>query len=443
MTRVKVTFWALCIGLTALWIAADPILLHTAPFSQVRLSLINYTGILAMGVISVAMILAVRSSKVESFIGGLDKEYRLHKWLGVAGLIMAIAHWLWISGPGWLATLGVMAPAPRQQGGAGSTAQGPALLRTLQNPARSVGQLCFYALVILVILALLRWFPYRYFLKTHRLLAIVFLLLVFHGVVLMKISYWSHAISYVIVALMAAGTVSAILMLFRRVGHTHRAVGEIDAVTTRADVGILQVNIRLKDRWGGHDAGQFAFVNFEDGEGPHPFTISSTWKDDGHLLFLIKGLGDYTRSLPTTLKPGTLVTVEGPYGRFTFEGSSQRQIWVSAGIGITPFVSRMQELAAHADGKAIDLFHATGSRDIAPVEQLRALAESAHVLLRVWVAAEDGRMTGEDIRRVVPEWKSADIWFCGPVIFGKELREDFAAHGFPGNAFHQELFHLR
>jgi predicted ferric reductase len=161
------------------------------------------------------------------------------------------------------------------------------------------------------------------------------------------------------------------------------------------------------------------------------------------LLFLIKGLGDYTRSLPTTLKPGTLVTVEGPYGRFTFEGSSQRQIWVSAGIGITPFVSRMQELAAHPDGKAIDLFHATGSRDIAPVEQLRALAESAHVLLRVWVAAEDGRMTGEDIRRVVPEWKSADIWFCGPVIFGKELREDFAAHGFPGNAFHQELFHLR
>ncbi len=53
-------------------------------------------------------------------------------------------------------------------------------------------------------------------------------------------------------------------------------------------------------------------MNFEDREGPHPFTISSTWKDDGHLLFLIKGLGDYTRALPTTLKVGTIVTVEGP-----------------------------------------------------------------------------------------------------------------------------------
>lgn len=440
MTRIKITFWILCIGLTALWLAADPILSHAAPFAQTRLSLINYTGILAMGVISVAMILAVRSSKVESFIGGLDKSYRLHKWLGVAGLVMAIAHWLWISGPGWLATLGLMAPAGRQQGGA---APAPAMLSTLQNPARSVGQVCFYATVVLVVLALLRWFPYRYFLKTHRLLAIVFLLLVFHSLVLVKTSYWTHAISYVMVVLMAGGTVSAIIMLFRRVGRTHRAVGEIDAVTARPDVGIVQVSIRLKDRWSGHDAGQFAFVNFEDGEGPHPFTISSTWKDDGHLLFLIKGLGDYTRTLPATLKVGTLVTVEGPYGRFTFEGRHQRQIWVSAGIGITPFVSRMQELAAHPDGKTIDLFHATGARDTEPVDQLRKLAESAHVLLRVWVAAEDGRMTGEDIRRVVPEWRSADVWFCGPVIFGKELRKDFTEHGFPTNAFHQELFHLR
>ncbi|HEY5088162.1 MAG TPA: ferric reductase-like transmembrane domain-containing protein [Gemmatimonadaceae bacterium] len=442
MTRIKITFWVLGIGLTALWIAADPILLHASPFSQTQLSLINYTGIIAMGMMSVAMILSVRSATVEPHIGGLDKSYRLHKWLGIAGLVMAIAHWMWINAPGWLAAAGWMAPAARG-GAAGKGAQGPALLRTLQNPARSVGQWCFYATVVLVVLALLRWFPYRYFLKTHRLLAIVFLVLVFHSLVLMKTAYWAHAISYVIATLMAGGSVAAIIVLFRRVGRTHRAVGEIDAVTTRPDVGILQISICLKDRWSGHDAGQFAFVNFEDGEGPHPFTISSTWKDDGHLLFLIKGLGDYTKALPTTLKVGTLVTVEGPYGRFTFDGRHQRQIWVSAGIGITPFVSRMQQLAAHPDGKTIDLFHATAARDIEPVDQLRKLAESAHVTLRVWVAAEDGRMTGEDIRRVVPEWRSADIWFCGPAVFGKELRKDFSDHGFPANAFHQELFHLR
>ncbi|MDQ2889735.1 MAG: ferric reductase-like transmembrane domain-containing protein [Gemmatimonadota bacterium] len=443
MTRIRIIFWVLCIGLTALWLSADPIHTTVGPFSQTRLSLIFYTGIIAMGVMSVSMILAVRSGTLESHVGGLDKSYRLHKWLGVAALVMAVAHWGWISGQGFFVSLGWM-PQPRPQRGGAAAAHGIlSELSRLQGPARAVGQWGFYATVLLVVLALLRWFPYRWFLKTHRLLAVVYLLLVFHSVILMKTAYWTHPISWVMVVLMTGGALAALITLFRRVGRTHRAVGEIDEVRTHSDIGILQVGVRLKDGWSGHQPGQFAFVKFNDGEDPHPFTISSPWKDDGHLTFLIKGLGDYTRSLPSTVTKGSLVTVEGPYGRFNFHDSHKRQIWVSAGIGITPFVARMQELAAKPDGKTIDLFHATASRDIAPVQQLRVLADSAHVLLRVWVAAEDGRMTGKDIRQVVPDWTDADIWFCGPVEFGHELRKDFLAAGLSANSFHQELFHLR
>ena len=444
MSRIKFIFWALFIGLTGLWIAADPVLSGRTPFSQVRLSFINYTGIIAMGVMSVSMMLALRSVSVEPYVGGLDKSYRLHKWLGVAGLVMAIAHWAWIKGQSVFIALHWMAPAGRGEGGGGTAAaQGFALMRTLKNPARSVGDWCFYATVALVVLALLRWFPYRWFMKTHRLLAVVFLVLVFHSVVLLKVGYWSHAIAYVIVALMAGGTASAIIILFRKVGRTRQAVGEIDAVIPHDDVNILEVRIRLKDRWSGHDAGQFAFVSFDDGEGPHPFTISSTWKDDGLVAFLIKGLGDYTRTLPTSLKAGSLVTVEGPYGRFTFGGRHEHQIWVSAGIGITPFVSRMQELASHPDGKSVVLFHATADRETIAAEQLRMLAESAKVRLYIWVAKEDGWLTAERIRDEVPNWISSDVWFCGPVEFGRQLRRDLWAAGLPHASFHQELFHLR
>ncbi|MEO6778383.1 MAG: ferric reductase-like transmembrane domain-containing protein [Gemmatimonadaceae bacterium] len=443
MTRIKLCFWLLCITLTALWLAADPIHSAAGPFAQTRLSLIFYTGIIAMGAMSVSMILSVRSRALETQLGGLDKSYRLHKWLGVTTLVMAIAHWGWISGQGLFTALGWMPAQGRQRTIATASHGLVATLAHLQGPARLVGSWSLGATVVLVVLALLKWFPYRWFLKTHRLLAIVFLLLVFHSVVLMKTAYWTQPISYVMVALMAAGSLAAVIVLFRRVGRTRRAVGEIDSVAMHPEVGILQVSVHLKDRWSGHEPGQFAFVNFDDTEEPHPFTISSTWKDDGRLVFLIKGLGDYTRALPANLTKGTLVTVEGPYGRFTFSGAHERQIWVSAGIGITPFVSRMQELAQHPDGKAIDLFHATATRDIELVQQLRKLAESAHVLLRVWVAAEDGRMTGADIRQVVPDWQAADIWFCGPVEFGKELRQDFLHHGLSSSAFHQELFHLR
>src|SRR6476646_7952998 len=110
MKRIRLTFWVLCLGLTAMWIAADPVVFGAHPFAQLQFPLINYTGIIAMGVMSVSLLLALRSVAFEPYVGGLDKSYRLHKWLGIAGLVMAIAHWLLIEGPGWLVAFGVMAP---------------------------------------------------------------------------------------------------------------------------------------------------------------------------------------------------------------------------------------------------------------------------------------------------------------------------------------------
>lgn len=440
MTRIRVAFWGTLVALALLWLAADPIHSGLTPFSRTWLSIVFLTGIVAMGAMSVAMLLAVRSEAVETTLGGLDKGYRLHKWLGVATLIVAVAHWLWISAQGTFVARGWIPRSRRPPTPAhGIVAQ----LAHLQGPARAAGSWALWATVVLVVLALLRWFPYRWFLRTHRILAVVYLLLVFHTVVLMKTAYWTQPVAWVMLLLMLVGTLAAVVTLVRRVGRTRRAVGEVDRVETHADVHILQVGVCLKDTWSGHEAGQFAFVDFEDGEGPHPFTISSTWKDDGHLTFLIKELGDYTQALPTTVRKGALVTVEGPYGRFNFHGSHARQIWISAGIGITPFVSRMQQLVDHPDGKHIDLYHATGKRDIRPVDKLRRLASAAHVRLHVWVRAEDGRLTAERIRSAVTDWKSSDIWFCGPVQFGNDLRRDFLEHGLPASAFHQELFHLR
>jgi predicted ferric reductase len=40
--------------------------------------------------------------------------------------------------------------------------------------------------------------------------------------------------------------------------------------------------------------------------------------------------------------------VEGPYGCFDFEDGQPHQIWIGAGIGITPFVARMKQRAAAA-----------------------------------------------------------------------------------------------
>lgn len=443
MKAIQRSFFALLLGLTLLWWLADGAALSAAQgvFGW-RSLMMQYTGVLGIGVMSVGMLLAIRPAWLETRLHGLDKMYRLHKWLGVAGLLLSVTHWLWKEAPKWLVDAGLLvrpARGPRVE----PTSD---ILRFLQGQsglAEDVGEWAFYAAVALIAMALVKRFPYRYFFMTHRWLAVVYLALVLHSVVLMSFHYWSTPLGVVMAGLMLAGSAAAALSLFRRIGVRRKAVGEIEHVDYLAGVRVNAVTVQLHQRWAGHEAGQFAFVTLDAREGAHPYTISSAWHGDGKLLFLIKALGDYTRTLAATLKPGGLVQVEGPYGRFNFEGAARRQIWIGGGIGVTPFVARMKALAAQSDGRVVDLFHTTTDVDDAALQRMADDARAAGVRLHVLLNGRDGRLTGERLRREAPDWKTADVWFCGPGGFGDALRTDLLAHGLPAGHFHQELFAMR
>ncbi|MCB1718023.1 MAG: ferric reductase-like transmembrane domain-containing protein [Candidatus Competibacteraceae bacterium] len=451
MKNIKISYAILIIALTVLWLMADTILSSDYAFFTLRHSLIYYTGIIGIGMMSVGMMLAVRPVSIEPFLGGLDKTYRLHKWLGITALVFAIAHWLWAKAPKWLVGWGWL-ERPARQPAPEQTVDIFRFFQSQRGLAENIGEWAFYAAVLLIVLALLKRFPYRYFFKTHRLLAIVYLLLVVHAVVLLDFSYWSEPIGPVMALLMAGGTVAAFVSLFRKVGYQRRAVGIIEELERHADNRVLRVVLKLQDRWPGHAAGQFAFVTFDQSEGPHPFTISSSWQDDGRMMFLIKGLGDYTNILPETLQVGDVVQVEGPYGRFDFSSRKPRQIWVAGGIGITPFVARLQALSDQfgsdqsgdaQQNKAIDLFYCTSAPDENFISRLRQRAEKAGVQLHLLVADKDGRLDAERLCQTVPDWPSADVWFCGPAGFGKALREGLFSKGLARDDFHQELFEMR
>ncbi len=297
--------------------------------------------------------------------------------------------------------------------------------------------------MLLVALALWKRLPYRRFFQTHRWLPGVYLALVFHAVVLTDDGSWPQPVGVAMALLMTAGTVAAFIVMFGGVGRSRQAVAEVVAVGLPAGADVRQVDVRLKSRWQGHEAGQFAFLRFDAAEGAHPFTLSSPWTGDGRLVFLIKGLGDYTRRLPALLHVGDLLRVEGPYGTFNFAGDKRRQVWVGAGIGITPFIARLQQLALHPDGKAVDLFYTTATVRDGVTARLVVAAQAAGVRLHVMVDAVDGRLDAERLCAAVPEWRAADMWFCGPAGFGQALRHDLLARGLPRQDFHQELFNLR
>jgi predicted ferric reductase len=450
MRNISRALWGFLVVMTLLWLLAEPGVFQSEGFFGLRGATVQYSGVIAMAAMSLAMILALRPRWPERWMGGLDKMYRLHKWLGITALTVSIIHWLWAQGPKWAVRWGLL-ERPARGARPPIENQVEATLVGLRHTAEGVGEWAFYAAVVLIVLALIRYFPYRLFYKTHRLLALAYLVLVFHAVVLLNFRDWITPLGLVMAVLLAGGTVAAVIVLFRQVGAGRQMEGIITALDYYPGVKALETTIEVPHSWPGHRPGQFAFALSDASEGAHPYTIASGWHDKApKITFITKELGDHTSRLREKLRIGQKVQVEGPYGCFTFDDDRPRQIWIGGGIGITPFIARMRHMALKGDapdwpkGQLIDLFHATSDLDETALAKLAADAEAANVRLEILVTPRDGVLTGERIREAVPDWRAASIWFCGPTGFGTALRKDFADHGFPvEERFHQELFEMR
>jgi predicted ferric reductase len=430
------------LALTGLWLASVETGGFTGDFWLTRKTLVLGTGILSFGLMSAAVILAARPIWFESLLGGLDKFYRLHKWLGISAFALATAHWILRMGPSWIQSLHLYDLPPRPQRTPDPSTDFN-IFRDFRHAAAEVGEWMFYALAVLVIIALWKRFPYKYFLKTHKLMAAVYLLLVFHAFILTDLNYWTQPIGPLMAILMGLGTVAALVSLFQKIGYRRRAAGKISQVLLHDNHEVLEVTVQLETAWPGHDAGQFAFVDFDDPEAAHPFTISSAWQHDGSLTFTIKALGDYTRTLAESLHLGQAVVVEGPYGRFNFHGTLTRQVWIGGGVGITPFIAGLSAQQRPVQSADIDLFYSVRRADPAYTSRIRRLADQAGVRLHVLDEEIDGLLNLDRIEALVPDWRQADIWFCGPSKFGSALLKPMLDRGLPLSQFHQELFEMR
>ena len=455
MRNIKFALWLTLLALSVAWLAADTFWL-SSPFAffPFRNALLQYSGVMAIGAMSLSMLLAARPVWLERHLNGLDKMYRLHKWLGITALLASVLHWAgaksakWVVAAGWL-------QKPVRPAGLPATA-----FFTLEQwfgsqrkLAEDMGEFAFKVSLLLLVLALLKWFPYRLFAKTHKLLAAAYLVLVYHSVVLLKFSYWAQPVGWLTAALLIMGSISAVVVLLGRTGIRRKVLGTINALQHDGNTGVLSATISLPQQWAGHKAGQFVFLTTSKQEGAHPYTIASGWSPASPptIRLLIKALGDHTSKLHELLEVGMPVTVEGPYGCFTFHGQQPAQIWVGGGIGITPFMARMQELAQElsqqtdsaAPSQQIDLFYCTSNASPALLDELGQLAQAARVRLHVFIKQRDGRLKGAHVRQRVPDWQQASLWFCGPDALGQALLADFTAQGWPASRFHQELFAMR
>ncbi|HTP57121.1 MAG TPA: ferric reductase-like transmembrane domain-containing protein [Candidatus Paceibacterota bacterium] len=189
-------------------------------------------------------------------------------------------------------------------------------------------------------------------------------------------------------------------------------------------------------------AGQFAIVRFL-ARGfwyeAHPFSFSER-PDGTRLRITVKALGDHTRRM-VMLPVGTPVLLEGPLGRFTVERAEHPHVvLVAGGIGITPLRALFEEF--RRIGRDVDLFYAArDERAFVFRDELDRLAAPT-VRVRYLASDRGERVTGDSIRRSIPDLMECDVYICGPRGMMDGISQQLVALGVPPGHIHMEKFML-
>lgn len=408
---------------------------------ELREQVVYLTGVSALSLMVLSMLISVRIPWLNRQMHGLDKAYVVHKWAGIFATVLIVFHWLGEKAPEWLVELEFI-PDPGELTDGSKYSE---LEIGLFQSGVTVAQLAFYGTIILVVVALFKKIPYRLFRKSHKVFPVLFLIAAYHGATAQLKERWlGTPASYLLLLMVAAGVVAALICLFQRIGSSRKVTATISQVE-QYEPGILDLRLTTTQKPFFYRAGQYAFLRFPHDNEPHPFTIASSGDDPRTLRFAIKSLGDYTGNLASQLQIGQPVEVEGPYGEFLFDAPTERQIWIAGGIGITPFIARLEHLANQGGtSQPINFWYSTrGDKNSLFPDALAALCQQTGVTFHNLDSTQKEYLTVEMLHQAVGSFDSVSIWFCGPHAFGQCLLKGLATYGFDKRRFHYDDFAMR
>jgi len=170
----------------------------------------------------------------------------------------------------------------------------------------------------------------------------------------------------------------------------------------------------------------------------HPYSLSALPQPQ-YLRFTVKGLGDSSRTL-RSLRPGTRVAFEGPYGAFTDHARlSDGVLLVAAGVGVTPLRALLEDLPCRAD--VVVIVRASTAADLVHHAEIAALVEHKKGRLHELIGPRHKvRFTTRTLRHLVPDVAGRDVYICGPEGFGGEVVAAASRLGVADDQIHIETF---
>lgn len=189
--------------------------------------------------------------------------------------------------------------------------------------------------------------------------------------------------------------------------------------------------------------GQFAqwrFLTRERWWQAHPYSLSSLPRGD-HIRITVKDLGDHSGGL-ASLRPGTRVALEGPYGNFTRHACrGDRLLLVGAGVGAAVLPALLEDLPEDTDVVVIN--RASTTADLVLREEITSLVSArGGALIELTGSRSDVRLDADRLRRLVPDIAGRDVYVCGPDELASSLLRSAAEAGVAHERLHHEAFSL-
>ncbi len=192
---------------------------------------------------------------------------------------------------------------------------------------------------------------------------------------------------------------------------------------------------------------------------PRQYSLSRAAAQDGMLRISVKrvdAVGDSPAGLVSnhlhTLSEGAVIEVSAPTGEFHLQEGNSPVVLVSAGIGITPILAMLQDIAAKDPMRPLIFVHVTRSTQcFALMKEVReAISKMSSAQCSVYLTQakegdgacscfKTGRPDANSILALAPTTDS-DVYICGPTDFMHSMSLAFAAAGVPSAQIHTEAF---
>lgn len=405
------------------------------PSRPVHQELASGLGILAFSMILAAFVLSGRFKRVSSGVG-MDITMRFHQVTARTALAFALLHPLLYQGT---PSGGPRPWDPTRQ-----------LTVTTDFSDLWTGIAAFLLFPSLVLLAIGRaHLDYKY--ETWRLMhgvgAVLIALLLLHHTINAG-RYGSQPAMVWVWAMMTGLAIGSLLYVYMIVPLRARAHKWRVASVTQLTPRQWEVTVTPEGHAGlDYRAGQFVWLNIGHSSfsmKENPFSICSGPGEGPEVSFMIKELGDFTRTVGS-VAPGTVAYLDGPYGNLCVDGRGEPGVaLIAGGVGLAPLLGILRQMRATADGRQVKLVY--GNR-LANQIAYRSELSSEDVTFVLseppenWTG-ETGFVDAALMDRVFSAEQFRDWVFviCGPPIMMDVVEEHLILKGTPAHRILSEKF---